>query len=352
MHWLATFGLNYGLFLAKAATLVAAVAIVVIVLTSSAISLRRDRNRRLSVERVNDRLDHMADTLSDALLNDAEKKARAKQRKKEAKQKTKAEKLGKKHPPQRLFVLDFDGDIRASAVDGLRESINALLQVAEADDEVLLRLESGGGMVHSYGLAASQLARLRDAGIRLTVAVDRVAASGGYMMACVGDRIVAAPFAIIGSIGVVAQLPNFHRWLSDKHVDFEMHTAGDYKRTLTVFGENTEAGREKFRQELEDTHGLFKAFVAEHRPGLDIDAVATGEHWYARQALDKRLVDEIATSDAVMLAAARDGRDVFTIAVHAPQGLIARLTGQASRVLAKTLHEQGLIRAEIGRRAH
>ncbi|KEZ77364.1 protease SohB [Salinisphaera hydrothermalis] len=352
MHWLATFGLNYGLFLAKAATLVAAIAIVVIVLTSSAISLRREKNRRLVVERVNDRLERMADTLSDALLNDAEKKARAKQRKKETKQKQKAEKLGKKHPPQRLFVLDFDGDIRASAVDGLRESINALLQVAESDDEVLLRLESGGGMVHSYGLAASQLVRLRDAGIRLTVAVDQVAASGGYMMACVGDRIVAAPFAIIGSIGVVAQLPNFHRWLSDKHIDFEMHTAGDYKRTLTVFGENTEAGREKFREELEDTHGLFKTFVARHRPDLDIDSVATGEHWYGSQALEKGLVDDIATSDAVMLGAARDGRDVFTIATHTPQGLIARLTGQTSRVLAKTLHEQGLTRAEIGRSTH
>ncbi|HET7315114.1 protease SohB [Salinisphaera sp.] len=348
MHWLATFGLDYGLFLAEAATVVAAIAVVVIVLTSSALSLRREKSRRLTVERVNDRLDRMADTLSDALLNNAEKKARAKQRKKEAKQKAKAEKLGKKHAPRRLFVLDFDGDIRASAVDGLRESINALLQVAESDDEVLLRLESGGGMVHSYGLAASQLKRLRDAGIRLTVSVDRVAASGGYMMACVGDRIVAAPFAIVGSIGVVAQLPNFHRLLSDKHIDFEMHTAGDHKRTLTVFGENTQAGREKFREELEDTHVLFKRFVAEHRPGLDVDAVATGEHWYASQALERRLVDEIATSDDVMLAAARAERDVFTIATRSPRGLMARLTGQTGRAIAKTIHEQGLTRAEIG----
>lgn len=352
MHWIATFGLDYGLFLAKTATLVAAIAAVVIVLTSSILSLRHEKNRRLSVERVNDRLKRMADTLSDNLLNSAEKKARAKQRKKEEKQKTKAEKLGKRHASQRLFVLDFDGDIRASAVDGLRESINALLQVAESDDEVLLRLESGGGMVHSYGLAASQLTRLRDAGIRLTVSVDRVAASGGYMMACVADRIVAAPFAIIGSIGVVAQLPNFHRLLSDKHIDFEMHTAGDYKRTLTVFGENSEAGREKFREELEETHGLFKRFVAEHRPDLDIDAVATGEHWYGSQALERRLVDQIATSDDLMLAAARDERDVFTITVRSPQGLMARLAGQTGRLASKAMYEQGLTRAEIGTVRH
>lgn len=352
MDWIATFGLNYGLFLAKAVTLVAAVVIVVIVIASSAMNVKREKSRRLSVERVNDRLEHMADTLSDALLNGAEKKARAKQRKQEAKQRAKAEKLGKKHAPQRLFVLDFDGDIRASAVDGLRESINALLQVAEADDEVLLRLESGGGMVHSYGLAASQLTRLRDAGVHLTVAVDRVAASGGYMMACVGDRIVAAPFAIIGSIGVIAQMPNFNRWLGDKHIDFEMHTAGDYKRTLTLFGENTEAGRQKFREELEDTHGLFKQFVARHRPAVDIDSVATGEHWYGSQAIDLQLVDEVSTSDDLMLAAARDGRDVFTVATRQPRGVLARLGGQASRLMTRTLHEQGLSRAEIGARRY
>lgn len=352
MHWIATFGLDYGLFLAETATVVAAIVIVVIVIASSAMNLRREKNRRLSIERVNDQLDRMADTLTDTLLNEAEKKTRAKQRKKEARQKAKAEKQGKPHAPRRLFVLDFDGDIRASAVDGLRESINALLQVAETDDEVLLRLESGGGMVHSYGLAASQLTRLRDAGIGLTVAVDRVAASGGYMMACVGDRIVAAPFAIIGSIGVVAQLPNLHRWLADKHIDFEMHTAGDHKRTLTMFGENTEAGREKFREELEDTHGLFKTFVAEHRPDLDIDAVATGEHWYGRRAVELKLIDEIVTSDAVMLAAAGDGRDVFNVVSRAPQGLIARLTGQTSRAVSKILHEQGLTRAELRGSSH
>jgi serine protease SohB len=249
-----------------------------------------------------------------------------------------------------LFVLDFDGDIRASAVSGLRESITALMQVVEPEDEVLVRLESGGGMVHSYGLAASQLTRLRDAGVTLTVAVDKVAASGGYMMACVADRIVAAPFAIIGSIGVVAQVPNFNRLLKDKHIDFEMHTAGAYKRTLTLFGENTDEGRAKFREDLEDTHGLFKAFVASNRPGLDIDAVATGEHWYGSQALDLKLVDAISTSDDLMLAAARDERDVYTIATREPQGLLARVTGQASRMASRLAAEQGLARVQIGRR--
>jgi len=292
MELIADFAVNYGLFLAKAATVVLAIGLAVAWILSILAEARAERaGDSLQITHVNDRLERMAETLNASLLNPSERKARSKRKKAETKQKQKAEKLGKRHEPSRLFVLDFDGDIRASAVDTLRESITAVLQVVESDDEVMVRLESAGGMVHSYGLAASQLARLRDAGVRLTVCVDQLAASGGYMMACVGERIVAAPFAIIGSIGVVAQVPNFHRLLKDNQVDFELHTAGDYKRTLTVFGENTDEGRAKFREELEDTHGLFKHFVAKYRPSLEIDRVATGEHWHGTQALDLALVD-------------------------------------------------------------
>jgi serine protease SohB len=345
MELLADFAVEYGLFLAKAATVVIALGLAVAWLLSIVAEARAERDGdSLQIRHVNDRLERMAETLNATLLNASERKDRDKRRKVEAKQKRKAEKLGKRHEPARLFVLDFDGDIRASAVEPLRDAITAVLQVVEPEDEVLIRLESAGGMVHSYGLAASQLARLRDAGVRLTVCVDRLAASGGYMMACVGERIVAAPFAIIGSIGVVAQIPNFHRLLKDKQVDFEMHTAGDYKRTLTVFGENTEEGRQKFREELEDTHGLFKHFVAKYRPSLEIDRVATGEHWYGTQALDLDLVDEVSTSDDVMLAAARAGRDVFTVAMRQKTGLIGRLTEQSRLALSRVFAESGLAR--------
>ena len=194
-------------------------------------------------------------------------------------------------------MLDFDGDIRASAVESLREEVTALLSDPREDDEVLVRLESSGGMVHSYGFASSQLSRIKSKGVSLTVSVDKVAASGGYMMACVANRIIGAPFAIIGSIGVVAQLPNFHKLLKKNDIDFEMFTAGEHKRTVTVFGENTEKGREKFREELEDTHTLFKEFVKENRESVDVDAVATGEVWYGQRAIDRNLVDALETSD-------------------------------------------------------
>jgi len=345
MELIADFALNYGLFLAKAATVVIAIGLSVAWIVSAIAQARAMRQSdTLRVEHVNERLDRMADTLNDTLLNDTERKARAKRKKAEDKQKSKAEKLGKRHESERLFVLDFDGDIRASAVEPFRDAVTAVLQVVEANDEVLVRLESAGGMVHSYGLAASQLARLRDAGVRLTISVDRLAASGGYMMACVGEKIVAAPFAIIGSIGVVAQIPNFHRLLKDKQIDFELHTAGDYKRTLTMFGENTEEGRDKFRAELEETHVLFKDFVRRYRPALDIDKVATGEHWYGTQALDLKLIDEVATSDDLMLAAAREGRDVFTVEMQTKAGLLARLGEQGRLAVQKSLTESGLAR--------
>lgn len=351
MELIADFAVDYGLFLAKAATVVIAIGLVAIWVITAIQQARAQQHNRLKVEHVNQRLEQSADILNHALLNQSERKARAKQKKAEAKQRGKAEKLGKPHDPARLFVLDFNGDIRASAVESLREAITAVLQVVEADDEVLVRLESAGGMVHSYGLAASQLARLRDAGVKLTVAVDRLAASGGYMMACVADRIVAAPFAIIGSIGVVAQVPNFHRLLKDKQVDFELHTAGEYKRTLTMFGENTDEARAKFREELDDTHGLFKNFVNRYRPALDIDAVATGEHWHGTQALTFKLVDEIATSDDVMLSAARDKRDVFTVDVDSRTGLVARLAEQTRQTLQHAISDSSLNRV-LDRRTH
>lgn len=282
---------EYAGFLAK--TLTVAVAIVVVL---AAVAATRGKSRRssgqLQVQKLNDFYKDLRERLEQSVLHKDQLKAVRKAEAKTAKQE-------KKHPPSkpRVFVLDFDGDIKASATDHLRHEVTALLSMAKASDEVVLRLESGGGMVHSYGLASSQLVRIREAGIPLTVCVDKVAASGGYMMACIGQKILAAPFAILGSIGVVAQLPNVHRLLKKHDIDFEVLTAGEYKRTLTVFGENTDKGREKFQEDLETTHELFKGFVARYRPQLDIDAIATGEIWLGIAAQQRLLVDELKTSD-------------------------------------------------------
>ncbi|UNM97633.1 protease SohB [Ignatzschineria rhizosphaerae] len=211
-----------------------------------------------------------------------------------------------------LYVLEFDGDVHAEEVKNLREEVSALLHIANKNDEVLLKLTSPGGAVNSYGLAASQLVRIRDKGLNLTVAVDEVAASGGYLMACVANHIVAAPFAIVGSIGVVAELPNFHKVLEKYNIDYEQFTAGEYKRTVTMFGENTDEAKAKFKDELTEIHLVFKDFVHQYRPSLDIQTIATGEYWLAVKALEFGLVDELKTSDAYILDAIKD-KNVYSI---------------------------------------
>lgn len=233
---------------------------------------------------------------------------------------------------QKVYVIDFKGDMAASAVENLREEITLILATAKAGrDRVVVRLESPGGMVHGYGLAAAQLVRLRDAGFHLTICVDKVAASGGYMMACIGNEIISAPFAVIGSIGVVAQVPNFNRLLKEHNVDFELYTAGQYKRTVTMFGENTEEGKAKFEEELQQTHELFKHFVEKYRPQLNVEKVATGEHWYGQDSLDLNLVDKLQTSDEYLLSLLTV-HDVYLIQTRRKPTLGEKLGLQAAQM--------------------
>ncbi|WP_410473325.1 protease SohB [Guyparkeria sp. TX1] len=353
---------EYFLFLLKTLTLTVAVIFVVAAVVSVVAQARNtqagdSRLKPLKIRRLNDEIESRSKQLREALkktddgwkakwanlrqrLPGGKKKdegeARAATEDKPAKV---AEDKGETDASSRTFVLRFHGDIRASAVEALREEVSAVLQVAEPGrDRVLLVLDSPGGVVPGYGLAAAQLARLRSAEIELIAVVDRVAASGGYMMAAVANRIVAAPFAIVGSIGVVAQLPNIHRLLKRNDIDVELHTAGQYKRTLTLLGENTEAGREKFREELEQTHVLFKDFLNRYRPQLDLEKLATGEHWYGEDALELALIDEIGTSDDLVLEAVKQG-DAFEITQPMKKrGLLSRLNASAQAVLSEWRH--------------
>jgi len=332
---------SYGLFLAKAVTVVIAIAAVVAIIVNATLRKRGQAAGQLRLTHLGDDYQQMKDDLQLAKMKPQIQKVWLKQHKKAEKQKAKAEKRAAKQgvvesQKPTLYVIDFKGSMDAGEVTALREEVSAVLAVAEKGDEVLLRLESPGGVVHGYGLAASQLQRLRDRGLRLTAAVDKVAASGGYMMACVADRIVAAPFAILGSIGVVAQIPNFNRLLKRNDIDVELHTAGQYKRTLTLFGENTDEGREKFQEDLNETHLLFKEFVHQMRPSLDIDKVATGEHWYGRQALTLNLIDDISTSDELIISQ----MDVFNVlGVHYARRrkIIDRVTHNAGSVAERLL---------------
>jgi serine protease SohB len=328
---MADFFLNYGLFLAKTITLVVAIITVLISLFLMAGRQQAARKEALEVKKINKKYDDMARAMNAGMLQ----KDKLKQYLKEEKEKLKGGR-GKKDEPgkKRIYVLNFHGDIRASAVASLREEITAILTVAGEKDEVFLRLESGGGVVHGYGLAASQLMRLREKKIPLTVSVDKVAASGGYMMACVANRIIAAPFAIIGSIGVIAQVPNFNKVLKKHDVEFEQFTAGEFKRTVTMFGENTEEAKAKFREEIEDIHVLFKDFIVQHRPNVDIVKVSTGESWPGTRAMERNLVDELKTSDDFLLENSQDA-DIYEIKYISKKSVMEKLGFQAQRLLDK-----------------
>lgn len=323
-----TFISNYGLFLAKFATIVASILIILLAIAFIQVTRMKQKiEGKIKIKHLNEKYLSMKRTLEQAFIGHKSLKNNIKQDHKRLK------KLREKGTDRnKLFVIQFHGDIKASEVQELREIVTAILLVAKPTDEVLVKLESPGGLVHAYGLAASQLQRIREKKIPLTIAIDKVAASGGYMMACVANKIIAAPFAIIGSIGVLLQLPNFHRFLKEHRIDFEQLSAGEYKRTVSLFGENTKKGREKIKAELEEIHQIFKAFIHENRPALDVDSVATGEHWLGYKALELRLIDKIMTSDDYLMSL-ENNHDIFEISLEQKKSLTERLTKVSNKAL-------------------
>ncbi|QBQ54892.1 protease SohB [Nitrosococcus wardiae] len=316
---------EYGLFLAKTLTLVILVALL---MRLSATSKRRmHAAEKLEIKHLNSHYERMAHMLTMHIMP-----------KKEFIKKLKAEKTLKKKKKydKRIFVLDFHGDIRATAVASLREEITAVLSVATPEDEVLLRLENGGGLVHEHGLAASQLERIRKKQIPLIIAVDKMAASGGYMMACVGNRIIAAPFAVIGSIGALMQLPNFHRLLDKHGIDFEQIKAGELKRTVTLFGINTDRDRELAKKQVEDIHQLFKEFITYYRPQVDLSQTATGQHWHAIQAQEFNLIDDLKTSDDYLLEASNSA-DLYEVSYTVKKAFTERFLSRVQVARDKVL---------------
>lgn len=328
---------EYGLFVAKAVTLV--VAFVVVVSTIVGVASKQKQGKgQLEIVSISEQLKDITNYAKEVLLDKNALKKLAKEQKKEAKAKSKAKNKAKDQGDEteksRLYVIDFKGSMDANEVEHLREEITAILCVANKEDEVLVRLESGGGVVHGYGLAASQLQRIKEKGLKLTIAVDKVAASGGYMMACVADKLLASQFAYIGSIGVLAQLPNFNKLLKKNDIEFEQHTAGEFKRTLTVFGENNDEGRAKFKEEIEEIHVLFKDFVQSQRPDMDIDKVATGEYWPGIKAKSLGLIDDITTSDDYILSH-YPAREIFSVKYAVKKNVAEKLGMSAANVVER-----------------
>lgn len=323
--------IDIAIFTAKTAILLILILAFLAIFIAILAKNKQKSKGRFVVKNLNEKYTENAELILEETYSKTQLKNYLKKKKAQEKKAAKTEDKTKN-----VYVLNFEGDIKASAVCHLSEEITTILNVATPKDEVVIKVDSAGGMVHGYGLAAAQLMRLRKHHIPLTVMIDKIAASGGYLMSCVANKIYAAPFAIVGSIGVIVQLPNFHRYLKDKHIDFEQHTAGEFKRTITVFGENTEEGREKLQHEIEDVHQLFKNLITEYRPFIDINKVATGEHWLGQQALGLKLIDEIKTSDEYLFERSKEAR-VLEICYEIKKPLLARLTSNAAAFKENTL---------------
>jgi serine protease SohB len=329
MEALVTLFYDLGFFAAKTGLILIAV---LIAMGFAVFLLSRSRNRpALEIEKLNTRFRDFRQQMQSQIMGRRDFRQLARNERK-------ANRKERDEPNEhRVFVIDFLGDIRALAAENLREEITAILSIAKITDEVVIRLESGGGLVTAYGLAASQLDRIRTRGIKLTICVDKIAASGGYMMACVADHLIAAPFAVIGSIGVIAQVPNLYRLLEKNAIDYREVTAGEYKRTISMFGEITSSGLEKFKSQIEETHGLFKDFIVQHRSRVDITRVATGEHWYGTQAAELNLVDEISTSDDY-ISAKIESADVYRVRFHGRKRISERLSESLASVFHNLIH--------------
>ena len=326
------FIIQYGVFLLKVVTIVIAILLPVLMIINSSKGRSAAEKGHLQIKNLSDQFESMGTALQGSLMDP---KTFKKFRKDLNKKKKKEDKKPAKDQ-QSIFVLNFNGDIQASEVDKLKHEINAILLSETKCKEVVLKVESGGGSAYAYGLCAAELKRLVDDKIKLTVCIDKVAASGGYLMSCVATKIVAAPWALVGSIGVIAQMPNINKLLKKNLVDFEMHTAGEFKRTLTVFGENTEEGRNKFKAELEDLHVIFKDFVKDNRPEIDTSVVATGEVWQGEKALEVGLIDEISTSDDYLVKLSKKFK-LFEIEYVEKKNLSERFAFAAETFLNRTV---------------
>ena len=322
----------YGFFLLKVITVLLVILIPILMISSSTKHRKETDKGRIIVKNLSDKLEEIGVTLKSAEMDPKAYKSFLKERNKKKKKEIKGK------PKEIVYVLDFKGDIQASAVDKLKQEINAIIASQVKCKEVVVKVESGGGSAYAYGLCAAELKRLVDNKIKLTVCIDKIAASGGYLMSCVATKIVAAPWAIVGSIGVIAQLPNFHRLLKKLDIDIEMHTAGKFKRTLTTLGKNTKQGREKFISELEDLHVVFKDFVKENRSKIQVAKVSTGEVWQGDKAKKLGLIDEIGTSDDYLLKLASKFK-LLEIQYFEKKPFTARIGSAAEVIVEKGIYK-------------
>lgn len=210
-------------------------------------------------------------------------------------------------------VLRFEGDTMATGRQDFARMVDEVLHNKERIQRVIVVVNSPGGGVSVYGQMFAGMERMRNAGVDVTACVDTYAASGGYLMSVPAQRIIAAPFAMVGSIGVVSEFMNFNKLLRRLGVEPMTITAGELKRTVTPLSEVTEENKAAYKAQLEAIHRQFIAVVKKYRE-VDADRVCTGNHWTAAESVELKLnlVDGLATSQEYLFEA-NQTEDLVTI---------------------------------------
>ncbi len=241
-------------------------------------------------------------------------------------------------PPPRLAVLRFQGlrDLNASGDQRLSEAIDEVLVNRDHFEEAVVIIDSPGGTTHGYGHAYALLERLSASGLKVTACIDRIGASGGYLMALPADRILAGPFAIVGSVGVVAGIPNVKRLLEEKGVSYRLFVAGDKKRVVHFADDDGPEVREYMDEKLAGIHTQFLQAVEKHRGDrVKLDEVRSGDHWSAEESVEKGLglVDELQTSAEYLL---ERNREVALVMIERRVDITERFAGYlAARLSAR-----------------
>lgn len=239
-----------------------------------------------------------------------------------------------------VFVIDYVGSMMASEVVYLTAKIDAIILKSNKDDEVVINITSPGGAVSGYGLVASQIKRLKTAGLKITATVDTVAASGGYMAAVVSDEIIAAPFAMVGSIGVVANVMIYEELLKNIGIQTNVYTSGDSKRTVVPSRVPNAEEEAKLEAQLEEIHSRFKDHVLSFRPDIDEDKVFTGQAFLAADAINFGLVDKIGTSDELLLNLYKDGHRLIEVQFIIEENIGGSVTKQVSAGLVDAIKSE------------
>lgn len=207
---------------------------------------------------------------------------------------------------------------------GLVDRVRETLKKAEKDEDVkalILRINTPGGTVTSSDIIYHEIKTFKERKkIKVYAVVMDLAASGGYYVAQAADRIIVHPTSLTGSIGVIAMKMNLSGLMDKVGVDFEVVKSGDHKDFLSPFRALSKDERQIFQETIDTLHQRFVSTIADNRKQLnrnELEKLADGRIYTSQQALDAKLIDQIAYMDEAEVFIKKDlGLDAMRLVIY------------------------------------